>query len=675
MKVSWRFSGVPAAMILFFGLNLPQIAAQESPKDLTELPLEDLTKLEVYSASKFSQKMTEAPASISIISAADIQHYGYRKLSEILNSAAGFYSTNDRNYEYLGVRGFGRTGDYNTRVLFLLNGLRLNESIYGGTGIGFDFPLDVNLIERIEIVRGPGSSLYGTNAFFGTVNIITKRGRSLEGGRIYLEGGSMNTYSGNASYGKTYLNGIEVLFSATYQNSKGQRKLYFSEFDTPETNNGIAEDLDTESSADVYANIATKHLTTQFVFNTREKGIPTASYGTTFNDRAERTKDSVGYIDVKYERTLRHNWNVVSRAYLGIYSYDGVYGYTYPSEESNYFARNLDLATGRWWGGEFQLTRTLAGKHHLTIGSEFQHSFHTHQRNYDTDPNYFSYLDTSNPRATVGAYLQGEFALRENLLINAGFRHDYYSTFGGNASPRFAIVYSPRPKTTLKLMYGHAFRAPNTYETSYEDGYSQKTNPNLEPEKIRTTEFVVEQYFGNRFRLAGSAYHYHVRDLITQQLDLDGLSIFRNADHINAQGIELAFEGKDFHSFDTRLSYALQRTRGENSPEILANSPKHIAQLNMFLPCFYTRGGAGVELRYTSSRKALAGDRLGGYLMMNASLLFKNLLPNLDVTAGVYNLFDKRYADPAGAELTQNSILQNGRSFRIRVGYGLGVNQ
>jgi iron complex outermembrane receptor protein len=207
----------------------------------------------------------------------------------------------------------------------------------------------------------------------------------------------------------------------------------------------------------------------------------------------------------------------------------------------------------------------------------------------------------------------------------------------------------------------------------YKDGYSQKTNPDLKPEKIRTTEFVLEQYFGSRFRLAGSAYRYHVGDLITAEGDSDGLTIFRNAQHVNAEGIELAFEGKDFHGFDAHLSYALQRTKNEITEELLPNSPKHISQLNIFLPCLKTHGGAGVELRYTSTRKALNGDRLGGFLMMNATLLVKGLLPSLDVTAGVYNLFDKRYSDPAGAEHIQNSILQDGRTFRIRIGYGLGV--
>lgn len=664
---------IPAASILFCGMCLLQAPAQDTPQDLTELSIEDLNKVEVYSASKFSQKLTDAPASISIITAADIQHYGYRKLSQILGSVAGFYSTNDRNYEYMGVRGFGRTGDYNTRILFLLNGLRLNESVYGGTGIGFDFPIDINLIEKIEIVRGPGSSLYGTNAFFATVNIITKRGRSMEGMHAYGQGGSWNSYTGSASFGKTYQNGVEMLVSGTYRDSKGQRNIFFPEFDSPDTNHGIAEDLDTERSGSIFANISGKNLTAQFAYNSRKKGIPTASFGTVFNHREAQTRDSIAYLDLKYERKIRKTYDLLSRIYLGIYNYSGIYGYNNVPEDANsYFSKNLDFAAGRWLGGDFQLTRTIAGKHHLTIGTDLQYSFHTRQRNYDSFPSYYLYLDTNDQWGNVGSYLQGEFALRENLLLSAGVRHDQYSTFGGNTSPRFGIVYSPKPKTTFKVLQGYAFRAPNSYEIFYKDEYTQKANPDLKPEKIRTAEFIMEQYFGLKYRAALSVYHYNVDKMINQYIDADGMSGFRNSGQTNATGMELSLEGKDFYGFDGRLSYALQRTESDPDKQILANSPKHLVHFNLFLPCFATRGGSGLEFRYMGSRTTFTGERLGGFLTVNASVIFKNLLPNVDITASLYNILDRRFADPAGTEILQGSIMQDGRSFRVRVDYGLG---
>jgi outer membrane receptor for ferrienterochelin and colicins len=666
-----RTAVVNSGLLFFFCLNLVPVFAQNDPEDLTMVPLEELNKMQVYSASKFSQKVTEAPASISIVTAAEIQRYGYRTLAEILSSVTGLFSTSDRNYEYVGARGFGRTGDYNTRILFLLNGMRLNDSLYGGTGIGTDFPVSVDLIDRIEIVRGPGSSLYGTNAFFGTINVITKRGADFSGGYVTADAGSLNTYSGTASYGRKFDSGVELLISASARNAKGQRRLYYSEFDTPETNNGIAEDLDTGSNAGFYANASFRGLTAQLVFNTRDKGIPTASYGTAFNDRKEQTADTTGFLDLKFERGFRKNWSILARTYFATYDYSGTYGYEYSGDDTAYISRNLDFASGRWWGGEFQLTRTLAQKHHLTAGVEWQDSRRARQKNYDAAPVYTLYLDTDNPWSMGGAYLEGEFALRDNLLLTTGFRHDHYTTFGGSTNPRFALVYSPEPKSSVKLLYGNAFRAPNNYEMRYEDGYSQRTNPALQPEKIKTTEIVLEHHFGQRFRAAGSAYHYRVDGLISEDMDADNLSIFRNLGNISANGIELEFEGKNFHGFDGRISYAVQRARARDSSESLVNSPQHIAQLSLFVPCFRTKGGLGIEMRYMSSRKTTDDLPIGGFLLTNITLLHKKLLPNLDFSAGIYNLFDKRYADPAGEEHMQHSILQDGRTFRVRLGYAI----
>ena len=121
----------------------------------------------------------EAPASVTIINKDEIKKYGYRNLADILRSVRGFFVTNDRNYQYLGVRGFNRPGDYNTRILLLVDGHRLNDGLYDQAPIGYDFPVDIDLIDRVEVIRGPSSSIYGTNAFFAVVNVITRNGREL----------------------------------------------------------------------------------------------------------------------------------------------------------------------------------------------------------------------------------------------------------------------------------------------------------------------------------------------------------------------------------------------------------------------------------------------------------------------------------------------------------------
>ena len=202
----------------------------------------------VYSASKYDQKVNKAPASISIVTADEIKKYGYRTFAAILSSLKGFYTTNDRNYGYAGVRGFGLPSDYNTRLLLLIDGHRFNDNVYDTFDITEGFPVDIDLIERVEVVRGPGSALYGPNAFFGVINVITRRGRDQGGFNVTASYGSFDTHKTNVSYGDRFDNGIEMFLSGTFYGSQGNKRLYFEEFDDPATNNGFAVHKDDEQA-------------------------------------------------------------------------------------------------------------------------------------------------------------------------------------------------------------------------------------------------------------------------------------------------------------------------------------------------------------------------------------------------------------------------------------------
>lgn len=153
------------------------LTAQEAKKEQQEITLEDLLNTKIDTAAKYEQTVMEAAASVAIITSEDIDRFGWLTLSEALYSLQGFFISNDRNYEYSGVRGFGRPTDYNNRVLVQINGRSINENVYGSTPVGTDLSLDLNSVQRIEVVFGPGSALYGTGAMFAVVNVITKKRR------------------------------------------------------------------------------------------------------------------------------------------------------------------------------------------------------------------------------------------------------------------------------------------------------------------------------------------------------------------------------------------------------------------------------------------------------------------------------------------------------------------
>jgi len=178
--------------------------AQDPPpqqRDLTQMSIEDVLNVQVYAASKHAQNLNDAPSSVTIITAEEIQEYGYRTLADVLQSVRSFYITSDRLYSYVGVRGFGRLGDWNSRILLLVDGHRINDNIDGQASIGSEFPVDVNLIQRVEIIRGPSSSLYGADAFFAVVNVITRKAPDLKGVELGFTPSSFHSYQGRVSVG------------------------------------------------------------------------------------------------------------------------------------------------------------------------------------------------------------------------------------------------------------------------------------------------------------------------------------------------------------------------------------------------------------------------------------------------------------------------------------------
>ncbi|MCK7581241.1 MAG: TonB-dependent receptor plug domain-containing protein [Chromatiales bacterium] len=186
-----------------------------APPDLSDVPLENLLNVEVYSASRFAQRINDAPANVTVITAAEIKQYGWRTLAEILRSVAGIDVRYDRIYDYVGVRGFSRSADYNTGLTVLVDGYRMNDNIYDTGFIGAELGLDVDLIEKVEVVRGPASALYGGNAVLGVVNVITRSARSVGGVELAARAGSFGLLQGRASFGKVLDNGAELLLSAT----------------------------------------------------------------------------------------------------------------------------------------------------------------------------------------------------------------------------------------------------------------------------------------------------------------------------------------------------------------------------------------------------------------------------------------------------------------------------
>lgn len=661
-------------------------ASQSDPsgfEHLAELSLEELTAIKVdtvYGASKREQTTTEAPSAVSIVTKDDIKKYGHRTLADILNSVRGFFVTYDRGYNYIGVRGFNRPGDYGGRILLMVDGHRMNDGIYDSAASGTDFLLDVDLIERVEVIRGPGSSLYGNNAFFGVVNVITRRGRDFNGAEVSGSYGSFDTWTGRASYGQRFTNGVELLVSGTLYDSEGQDRLTYPEF--------TAEGLDGSWSRSLFASLAYRDFTLQGGFLRRQKDWPTAAYDTIPNSQDPRlfTTDERAYADLTFRRTLGDEWEVTARGYFDRYQCDGDYPYDPDGDPSTGAVVNRDLAIATSAGLDLLVSTTLWDSHRLTAGAEWRHDFELLQQNWDVAP-YEEYADSDAGADIVGVFAQDEWSIRTNLIANVGVRYDRYSAFGDTVNPRAALIHSPWPSSTFKFLYGQAFRAPNAYELHY-SGVGTGANAGLQPETIRSYELVWEQRLGPRWQTSVSAFWNDVNDLINEEVDPgldpvsadDDVTFFDNVGSAVARGMEFEVGTELPWDLRARVSYAFTDTEDRNSGERLSNSPQHLGKLNLSLPLWREKVFAGVELQAMSHRRTVWGNASNPYAVANVTLFSRELVRGLEFSASLYNLFDQHYQHPVGAGLTYtgpvsadtialDTVEQDGRSFRVKLTY------
>lgn len=651
--------------------------ADPGDRDLSELSLDELldTKVAtVTAAAKRTQSVSDAPSAVTVVSSDEIRKFGFQNLGEVLASTRGFYTSSDRNYTYLGVRGFGRPGDYNSRVLVLVDGQRMNDNVTGGALIGSEFMIDPDLIDRVEIIRGPGSSLYGSNAFFAVVNVVTRRGKDLDGAEASFAAGSYDRYQGRFSYGAVFKQDFDLVLSGSVMERAGHSSLYFAEYDAPETLNGVTRETDGERRRQLFARLGWKGLSLEGGWVDRVKDVPTGSFDTVFGDPRNRTVDGNYFGRVRLEKEFENGVHLDASASLSTYYFDGSYIYAGTNVPPTY--RFVDEIRGNWLTEDVQVSRVWWDRLTTTLGVEARQNLRQDQINYNQTP-YEPILNSRRTSETWGPYFDASFNVMTNLTVSAGVRYDQGDFDGSRTSPRASVIYRPVRPTTVKLLYGQAFRAPNSFERFYTDGLTQRVNPGLEPESIDTYEIVLEQELGEHFKASMAGYVYFVEDLIDQELDPDGYLVYQNLERVRGRGLEFEVTSRFSHGVRARLSYTMQQTKswdtsvvgGGSSEEPLSNSPARLVQGGFSFPIYQEKVFAGIDFRYVSERTSAVGAQVPAYFILNTTLYSHRFVNGLELSASIYNLLGRRFYEPSPLELRQPILQQDGRAFQVKLTY------
>lgn len=618
--------------------------------------LDELLAMPVSAASRLEQTSMRAPASVTILTAEEIARFGWRTLGEALGSVNGLYLTYDRNYTYVGVRGVGRPTDYNNRVLVMIDGLRVNEDVFGSAGIGTDLPLDMRAIERIEIVRGPGSVAFGTAAMLAVVNVILRSPETTSERAFALEAGDFGRIAATAR-GVTAARKLRLAWSAVATETDGD-DLYFPEYATEAPGSGHSRDADWDRGHSLALRASYQALELTAYVSERKKGIPTGAFDGALGDRRAATRDGWSMLGVSWHREVAPGWTLRARGQGGKYSYDGVY----PLAAGGDF---LDSTANVWWGAELQATWEPRPESRSTAGFEWRDNRRADYRLVDDLDNV--YFEGDLPHQIAALYVEHELQISEGLLLTAGARYDDYSHGGSALSPRLALVYLPNRTNSLKFLAGRAFRTPNVYELADgETHFGGEPRLELDAETIQSLELAWERRFGPSLFGSMSVFRNQIDDLIDVREDpADGVNHYVNVDSATSEGAEVELSARMPSGLWLVAGASLQQATDDGTGDRLSNSPELQLQTKLSTPL--GRGWRGAtELLYETGRRAVDATETDPYLLVNANLAWTSSSRPWTVELQARNLFNSGYRLPGGLEHRRPTLEQDGRALTLR---------
>ncbi|MEO0146153.1 MAG: TonB-dependent receptor [candidate division WOR-3 bacterium] len=509
-----------------------------------EMSLEELMNIRVEAVSRYEETIREAPASVAVVTREEIELLGLRTLAEVLDYAISTFASTDRTYQFASSRGFLFPEDWNTRFLVLVDEHILNEAWNSYAPIGDDLPIPVEAIERVEVIRGPGSSVYGTNAFFGVINVVTrKEGASLGLAGSYPKRGTETRGFGEQNLGPFRFWAAGSLADIRYPDMNLPEEIvdYPVDYDGDTVYGGLARDVDYARRYYALFGARIWDLDINMCAYQRIAGTPYADYGAVYGEKDNRLADTRQYIDILY-RAGFGAWSMAVQGYWDHYLYQDSYHYADP-DSSDYGVGPGYIMPWRgepfWWGTDARISYKSPNLS-LLVGFAYQH-----RKVYQSvwveglEGDTIEELSLTYPllyQDILAPY--GEAGITSNLgKASFGMRYDRYSSYGGIIAPRFGLVAYLPGASALKLIYGKAFRAPSVLEAFFEDSLSLIANPDLKPEIIEDAEAQLIWAKGNILVNLGCFYDF-IYNGIEETIDSSGLGLYQNLGVFRGYGAE-----------------------------------------------------------------------------------------------------------------------------------------
>ncbi|GAM10786.1 vitamin B12 transporter BtuB [Geobacter sp. OR-1] len=613
---------------------------------------------DLVTATKRSTPLRKAPAIATVITADEIRNMGARNLLDVLKMVPGIgISTTEYAANMIEVRGI-RTA-FNEKILLMIDGHPLNKTSSGSGLYMLADMLPVENIRQVEVVRGPGSALYGSNAFMATINIITRDSDDIDGLETKIGGGSFDTFKGNLVGAVEYGDNLKVSGSADYFRTNGPKLRVESDVlrSTAFSNAPGTVHLDAEQTEGFL-----KLLYGDFTFRGHYLCVKKGFFigmGYALTNDTQNYYDTDNYWgELAYSRRITTSLSATLKVSYDHYQQQP-YVKSLPDGYNNSFPAGKigrPLVQDQSINAELQLDWDPFPGNHIIAGvvSESMKQYDVH-RIANFNPLTGAYLGSlqkvanwnkNAERQTTSFYLQDEWHLLNQVALTAGVRYDHYSDFGGTVNPRAGLVWNALDNVDLKLLYGQAFRAPSFVEMYNINTVSNTGNPNLKAERIATWEGSVAVRFSRALNLDFNYFYSAIDDLIVRDGSVTPTS-FNNAGKAVTQGIEMGLNGA-FELLQWKTTYAWQDPRDDVTGKRLADVPSQraTASLNYALTQYLN---LHTGLIWTGPRPRDTGDtrkEMPDYTTVDMALTAHDFLKGLEIQVALFNLFDKRYSDP-----------------------------